>query len=190
MEREFSSSPRKAVCDELLSVLVDKKISPSLDNASTEEIVQKLRDEYLPNTAYILYDNYLMIDQARFLPYCPMIARHLLNSTHSGCWRPVLMYLNKTAPREKPKEYGNVTFLLYLYCMQTGHVFTKIPDLQLLIYFLEGVVHKKDNYQWVDEEAAKLRKREMSSRIDEIRAIEAMATFNRRKWSRYGILPT
>lgn len=28
----------------------------------------------------------------------------------------------------------------------------------------------------------------MYSRIDEIRAIEAMATFNRRKWSRYGIL--
>lgn len=143
MEREFSSSPRKAVCDELLSVLVDKKISPTLDNASTEEIVQKLRDEYLPNTAYILYDNYLMIDQARFLPYCPMIARHLLNSTYSGCWRPVLMYLNKTAPGEKPKEYGNATFLLYLYCMQPGHVFTQIPDLQQLIYFLEGVVHKK-----------------------------------------------
>ena len=187
MEQEFSSSPRKTVCDELLSVLADKKISPTLNGISTEEIVQKLHD-YLPNTAYILYDKYLMIDQTRFLPYCPMIIQHLLCSTYKGCWYPVYMYLAKTIPEKNPEEYEKAEFFLYAYCMKRGRVFNRISELKDLITFFEELLCKENIYQWVDRNAITLRMQEMSSRIDEIRMIEALAIFNQRKWSRYGIL--
>ena len=186
MEREFSSSPRKAVCDELLSVLADKKVSPTLDDVSTEEIVQKLRDQYSSNTAYILFDGYLEIDRGRFLPYCPMIVGHLLNSTYTGCWRPVLMYLTETASEEISEEHNMAACCLYQYCHL--HTFNRIPVLQRLISFLSTLLRKKGIYRWVNETATKLKIREMLNRIDEIRTIEAMAVFNRRKWSRYGIL--
>ena len=188
MEQEFSSSPRKAVCDELLSVLADEKISPTLDDISTEEIVQKLRDQYSANTAYILYNGYLEIDRARFLPYCHIIVDHLLNSTYTGCWCPVLMYFMETASEEISEEHNKAAYFLYLYCIYTRRAFGKIPNLQSLIPFLETLLRRKDLYRWVDETKTRLRIQEMLSRMDEIRTIEAMAIFNQRKWSRYGIL--
>lgn len=188
MERDFSSSSRKMVCDELLSVLADKKISSTLDNVSTEEIIQKLRNQYSANTAYILYEEYLRIDQARFLPYCPIIMPHLLRSTYTGCWRPVLAYFIETESEEISEEHDKVAFSLYLYCIHTRHTFTRIPDLKNLIIFLKTLLRKKGIYRWVDAETTELLIREMFNRIDEIRTIEAMAIFNQRKWSRYGIL--
>lgn len=188
MGQEFSSSPRKEVCDELLSALADKKISPTLDDVSTEGIIRKLCDQYSANTAYILYEKYLEIDQVRFLPYCPMIVNHLLSSTYTGCWRPVFMYFTETISEEISEEHNKVSYFLYQYCIYTRHAFAKILDLQSLIFFLETLLHKKDIYSWVDETATVLRIGEMLNRIDEIRMIEAMAIFNRRKWSRYGIL--
>lgn len=187
MEQEFSSSPHKAACDELLFVLVDEKISPTLDNVSTEEIVQKLR-EYSANTAYILYNGYLKIDRTRFLPYCPMLVPHLLSSTYTKCWRPVFEYFLETTSEEISEEHNNAIYLLYLNCIHTNLGFAIIPDLIDRIFFFKKLLQKKDIYKWVDETVIEPRIREMLNRMDEIRTIEAMAIFNRRKWSRYGIL--
>lgn len=152
MAREFFASPRKAVCDELVSILADKKISPSLDGISTEEIVQKLCSEYSPNTAYILYDGYLSIDRECFLPYCPMIAPHLLCSTYSGCWRPVFLYFTEMTHEGKPEECNHIAWYLYFYCRERGCSLSEISSLQSLILFLKTLLRKRDIFQWVDEE--------------------------------------
>jgi len=188
LEREFTGTPHKTVCDELLSVLLDKRIAPSLDELSAKEIVLRLgTPQYTPNTAYILYREYIKIDQAKFLPFCPMIAERLLDSRYTRCWIPLIQYLESTEAERMTPEHNRVAFLLYQYC-KWADMNSQIEYLRWLICFLSKLLNKKSVYPWVQEEEATQMIYAMEEKIEEIKVIEARACFNRRKWGRYGIL--
>lgn len=187
LEHEFADTSYKPVCDELLSVLMDKRLHSSLNGLSTMEIVQKLNKQYTSNTAYILYTQYIDIDQERFLPYCPLIAEHLLNSYYSGCWHPLAMYFEETEEEEMTEEHYQVALLLYQYGSR-GCTSALIEDLLWLMSILSRLLEKKNVYMWVQEEEAHHMIFALEQRIEEIKVIEAQAYFNRRKWGWYGIL--
>jgi len=141
LEHEFAAASNKSICDELLSVLMDKRIHPSLNRLSTVEIVQRLNTQYTPNTAYILYMHYIKIDQEGFLPYCPLIAKRLLDSNYSRCWYPLAVYFKETEVEEMTEEHNQIALLLYQYCKlrDTG---ARIEDLQHLKSILNRLLKK------------------------------------------------
>lgn len=188
LNRQFASSPRRQVCNELISVLLDHKIEPSLSQMDTEEIVTGLQLNHTPDSAYILYNEYISIDCSRFIPYCPKIATHLMMSSFSGCWVPLFIYLNEVAHDQAPEDYSFVAHRLYNYCFFHAPNIPFIETVNIFIDFLRNLFGNLAHYSWVTEESLYSLIYQLQCRRDELSMIEAQAIFRQRKWSRYGIL--
>ncbi|MBQ2793674.1 MAG: hypothetical protein IJF05_03130 [Clostridia bacterium] len=105
LSTKFTRNERVELCIELATLLSEGKMSEKFASLADGELVGRLNSAN-PNSACIAYGEYIKLDEKRFLPLFPQVAKKILSSSKVKRYDFFIRYLNNEMQTDTQTEQG------------------------------------------------------------------------------------